>query len=166
MRHRLTLVAVAVLLCATPTQSQAQAARNSRATLPNDVSIELLGKALIYSFTYQRMVTPALGLEAGVGALGGGSSTENTTFFFFPVSAKFYPIPKDGSIFLTGGAVLLTAAADTGPFDETAADFYGQAGLGFEFRSTGGFLIRGTAYGLFGGGGYFIWPGLSVGYAF
>ncbi|MGH7544753.1 MAG: hypothetical protein ACREKI_01060 [Gemmatimonadota bacterium] len=86
---------------------------------------------------------------------------------FFPVNAKFYPIPKDGSLYVTGGAVLLTASSDAGPFgEEEAADFYGQVGLGFEFRSTGGFLIRGTAYGLFAEGEYFIWPGLSVGYAF
>jgi hypothetical protein len=38
--------------------------------------------------------------------------------------------------------------------------------LGFEFRSPGGFLFRGTAYSLIAGGGWFIWPGLSVGYAF
>jgi hypothetical protein len=43
---------------------------------------------------------------------------------------------------------------------------YSQFGLGFEFRSSGGFLFRGTAYGLISGGGYFIWPGLTVGYAF
>ncbi|HEX9610988.1 MAG TPA: hypothetical protein VF978_03800, partial [Gemmatimonadales bacterium] len=86
---------------------------------------------------------------------------------FIPVSAKLYLIPKDGSLYVTGGAVFVTAAADQGPFDSgSAADFYGQLGLGFEFRSPGGFLFRGTAYGLFGNGSWFIWPGLSVGYAF
>ncbi len=31
----------------------------SRTTLKNDFGIELLGKAAIYSFSYQRMVTPS-----------------------------------------------------------------------------------------------------------
>ncbi len=168
MRERLKAVGVAVLLCAAASQGHAQGAAKTlvRATMRNDVGIELLGKALIYSFTYQRMVGTTFGLEAGLGALGGSSSSSNSTIVFFPLSAKVYLIPKDGTLYLTGGAVLVTAAATSGPFDNSATDFYGDVGLGFEFRSPGGFLFRGTAYGLFGGGGYFIWPGLTVGYAF
>jgi len=60
---------------------------------------------------------------------------------------------------------LVSASTNSGPFDN-ATDFYGDVGLGFEFRSTGGFLFRGTAYVLFANGGYFIWPGISFGYAF
>jgi hypothetical protein len=132
----------------------------------NDVGIELLGKAVLYSFSYQRMVGKSLGLEVGLGALGGSASGENTTVIFVPVSAKFYVIPKDGSLYVSGGPVLVTGAVSEGPFGDTPAEFYGHLGVGFEFRSSGGLLFRGTAYGLFGGGGYFIWPGLTVGYAF
>jgi hypothetical protein len=168
MRERLKAVGAAILLCGAVSRGHAQGAETTlvRATMRNDVGIELLGKALIYSFSYQRMVGTSFGLEAGLGALGGGSSSSNTTIAFFPLSAKVYLIPKDGTLYLTGGAVLVTAAASSGPFDNSATDFYGHAGLGFEFRSSGGFLFRGTAYGLFGGGGYFIWPGITVGYAF
>ncbi len=169
MREPLTAIGAALLLCAPVSQGQAQGAAKPlvRATMRNDVGIELLGKALIYSFSYQRMVGPSLGLEAGLGALGGsGGSSSSTAILFVPVSAKVYLIPRDGTLYLTGGAVLATASTSSGPFDNSATNFYGQAGLGFEFRSSGGFLFRGTAYGLFGGGGYFIWPGLTVGYAF
>ena len=170
MRKRIAATAAAVLVCAVVVadQAKAQAATPplARMSARNDVGIELLGKALIYSFTYQRMVAKSLGLEVGIGALGGGSSGENTTVVFLPVSAKIYLIPKDGSLYLTAGAVLVTAAVDEGPFDGSASNFYGQVGLGFEFRSAGGFLFRGTAYGLFADGGYFIWPGLTLGYAF
>jgi hypothetical protein len=58
----------------------------------------------------------------------------------------------------------VTAGTDTGPFDDSAT--YGYAGLGFEFRAESGFLFRGAAYGLFSGGGFWIWPGLTIGYAF
>jgi hypothetical protein len=168
MRERLTAIGAAILLCAVVSQGQAQGAAKPlvRATMRNDVGIELLGKALIYSFSYQRMVGTSLGLEAGLGALGGsGGSSGGTTIVFVPVSAKLYLIPKDGTLYLTGGAVLVTASTSSGPLDN-ATDFYGDVGLGFEFRSPGGFLFRGTAYALFAGGGYFIWPAISIGYAF
>jgi len=168
MRQPLTAIGAAILLCAAVSQGQAQGAAKPlvRATMRNDVGIELLGKALAYSFSYQRMVSNSLGLEVGLGALGGGgSSSGNTTIVFVPVSAKVYLIPRDGTLYLTGGAVLVTASTSSGPFD-TATNFYGDVGLGFEFRSPGGFLFRGTAYVLFADGGYFIWPGISFGYAF
>ena len=167
MRHALAALSAAILLCPMPSPGHAQdtARTNSRAALRNDVGIELGGKAVIYSFSYQRMIVPALGLEAGAGALGGGSSTDNTTLAFFPVSAKLYLFPRNASIYLTGGAVFATAHANTGPFDNASAT-YGQAGIGFEFRSSSGFLIRGTAYTLVFSGEYLIWPGLTVAYAF
>jgi len=167
MRERLTAIGAAILLCAAVSQGQAQGAAKPlvRATMRNDVGIELLGKALAYSFSYQRMVSNSLGLEVGLGGFGGGSSSGSSTIVFLPVSARFYLIPKDVTLYLTGGAVLVTASTSSGPFD-SATDFYGDVGLGFEFRSTGGFLFRGTAYVLFANGGYFIWPGVSFGYAF
>jgi hypothetical protein len=158
--------ALVVVVGALPLTAQAVPKPSTRATMRNDVSLELGGKAAIYSFAYQRMVSPSLGLEVGLAALGGGSSGDNTTLVFFPVGAKFYLIPKDGSIFLTAGGVFVTGHFDSGPFDETESSALGYGGLGFEFRSSGGFMIRGTAYGLFGEGGYLIWPGLTIGYAF
>ena len=167
MRERLTAIGVAILLCAAVPQGHAQGAAKTlvRATMPNDLGIELLGKALLYSFSYQRMLGTTFGLEAGLGALGSGGTSTSTTIVFVPLSAKVYLIPKDGTLYLTGGAVLVTASTSSGPFD-SATDFYGDVGLGFEFRSPGGFLFRGTAYGLFAGGSYFIWPGITLGYAF
>ncbi len=131
----------------------------SRTTLRNDFGIELLGKALLYSFSYQRMVTPALGLQAGLAALG----TTGTAVVILPLGGKLYFVPKNGSPFITGGIVILTGTVDSGPVE---SDTFGYAGLGFEYRSRSGFLFRGTAYSLFAGGEFFIWPGLHVGYAF
>ena len=107
------------------------------------------------------MVTPSVGLQASLAALGG--SAADATIVFIPLGGKLYFVPKDGSPFLTGGIVVLTGSADSGPIESAT---YGYAGLGFEFRSTGGFLFRGTAYGLIAGGQFFIWPGLHIGYAF
>jgi hypothetical protein len=138
----------------------------TRSTMKNDVGIELLGKSVVYSFNYQRMMTTGVGLEVGLGALGGGGGAgADATIIFVPFGAKLYLIPHDGSLYLTGGGVLFTGTVDEGPFDRVT-DIYAFAGLGFEFRSTGGFVFRGTAYSLVGGGEWFIWPGLTLGYAF
>lgn len=157
----------AVVAAPTPAQDPNQqqprvtTERPSRESLRSDFGIELLGKAAIYSFSYQYMVMPQFGLQAGLSALG-GSATEGAVVFV-PLGAKLYFIPKNGSPFVTGGVVVLTGTADSGPIDSAT---YGYAGFGFEYRSIGGFLFRGTAYGLIAGGEFFIWPGLHIGYAF
>lgn len=167
MRTGHAVVWAAVLAVAVASQADAQGPRvTTRATMKNDVGIELLGRAVAYSFTYQRMITSSFALDVGLGALGGGGGGEDATIVFFPVGAKFYVIPRDGSLYLTGGAVVVTGTIDSGPFSDSATDAYSFAGLGFEFRSSGGFLFRGTAYGLLGGGEWFIWPGITLGYAF
>ncbi len=146
---------------------------STRETLPNDVGIELAGKSIIYTFHYQRMIGNAIGLEAGLSALGGGTSDANVTVVFVPLGAKLYLIPKDGSVYVAGGVVPITASLKSPiePSDDDGSDHdkwstYSYLGLGMEYRSKSGLLFRGTAYGLIAGGGFFIWPGLTVGYAF
>jgi hypothetical protein len=134
----------------------------SRTLLKNDFGIEFLGKAVIYSFSYQRMVTPQVGLEVGLSALGGSGAA----VAFIPVGARYYVISKNHSPFITAGMTPVFGTIDTGPDNLSGWTKYGYVGPGFEFRSQGGFLFRATAYMLFSGGGYFFWPGLNVGYAF
>ena len=157
--RKTAIVCTTLMLFSVFSENSAQA--QSRTTLRNDFSFELLGKAVLYSFSYQRMVSPAVGLQAGLAALGG--SAVDATIVFVPVGVKFYLVPKDGAPFLTGGIVGLTGSADSGPI-ETAT--YGYAGLGFEYRAIGGFLFRFSAYALIASGEFFIWPGLTFGYAF
>jgi len=107
------------------------------------------------------MLNASVGLDVGFAALGNDSDFIAT----FPVGAKFYLVPKNGSFYLAGGGGLLTAQADSGPFD-SAAKFYGYAGIGFEHRANTGFIFSFAAYSLFAEGEFFIWPGLAFGYAF
>jgi len=145
---------------------QPSAFAQSRLEYPGDFGIEIGGKSIAYSFTYQRMLNHHIGVEGGISALGGGDSDDNATVIFFPLGAKAYLLPKNGSPFITGGIVFINASFDSGPFDDSASSSYTYAGLGFEYRAEGGFLFRGTAYGLISDGSFFIWPGLHVGYAF
>lgn len=164
MKEKLSVIFLAFFLVTA--FSTAEAADTNRLDFPNDFGIELGGKSIAYSFTYQRMFGNHLGLEAGISALGGGDSDDNTTVIFFPLGARAYLLNKNGSPFITGGAVIISASFDSGPFDESTSSVYSFAGLGFEFRAEGGFIFRGTAYTLITEDGFFIWPGLHVGYAF
>jgi hypothetical protein len=101
-----------------------------RERLKSDVGIELLGKAILYSFYYQYTPVKQIGLEVGLGALGGGTGDDNTMLIFVPFGGKFYIIPKDGSLYLAGGGVFLNASTDSGPFDESGSTSYGYLGLG------------------------------------
>lgn len=136
----------------------------TRERLKSDVGIELLGKAAVYCFNYQYTINKMIGLEAGLGALGGGTKENNATIAFVPLGAKLYLVPKDGTLYLAGGVTIVSAGTDSGPFSDTGT--YEYAGLGFEFRAETGFIFRGTAYALFNGDGFFIWPGLTIAYAF
>ncbi len=158
MSKKTAILCTTLMLFSVLSKNSAQA--QSRAELRNDAGLELLGKGVYYSFSYQRMVTPSVGLQAGLAAWTGAF---NPTVVFIPLGAKLYFTPKNGSPYLTGGIVGLTGSADSGPI-ETAT--YGYAGLGFEYRSTGGFIFRFSSYGLIAGGQFFIWPGLHFGYAY
>ena len=156
MSKKTVILCTTLMLFSVFSKNSAQA--QSRTALPNDVGVELLGKAVLYSFSYQRMVTPSVGLQAGLAAWN------NLAGVFIPLGGKFYFVPKNASPFLTGGVVVVTGQFDSGPIDTDIA--FGYAGFGFEYRSTAGFLFRGTAYGLFFDGEFVIWPGLHIGYAF
>ncbi len=138
----------------------------SRSDVPNDVNLELAGKCLLYSFSYQRMVSEPFGIELGLSLLGGGSSNTTSSIFFFTVGGRLYFIPKNASPFITGGIVLLSASSSSGPFSNSSSSSYGYVGPGFEYRSEGGFLVRGSVYALLASGGFFVWPGLTIGIAF
>ena len=169
MSKKLVILCTAVFLLTVFSTTSVHA--QTRETFKNDFGTELLGKALLYSFNYQYMAAPNVGVQAGLGALG-GSSVESTAIFF-PVGVRYYVVPKNGSPFITGGFVYVTSSSTGGPFDDD--DFadddpnesfsYGYGGLGFEIRSPSGLVFRGSAYALISSGEFFIWPGINIGYA-
>ena len=157
MRHfRSALIALALIMLVTNAGTA-----GSKTELPNDVSIELLGKSLIYSFSYQRIVTEHFGIELGFSLLGGtGGSVA-----FINVGGRLYFLPGNASPCIGGGIVLVTASTGSGPFSSDNSASYGYIGPGFEYRSSGGFLFRGTVYFLVRDG-FFVWPGVQIGIAF
>lgn len=156
-----SLVVVALFSAVSTAAGAKELVRERR---PFDVGIELLGKGALYSFNFQYTIHRHIGLEAGLGLLADGSAHGGGSVGIFPLGAKFYLMPTNGSFYLTAGATIVTSGTDSGPFEDTST--YGFAGPGFEYRWGGGFTIRGTAYALFSGDGFFVWPGLTLAYAF
>ncbi len=136
-----------------------------RTTKPNDFTIELGGKCLLYSLSYQRMLAPAFGLEAGVSYIGATSTEGTAGIFFLSGGGRLYMMNKDASPYISGGIVWVSAGTDAGPFSDAASGVYFYASPGFEFRMTGGFVFRGGVNFLIKNG-FFVWPGIQLGIAF
>lgn len=184
-----------IILCTTLTLfsmvSKDSVQAQARTTRPNDFGIELGGKALLGSFSYQRMITPLVGLQVG---FFGFSETQA----IIPLGGKLYlPLGND-SPFATGGIVLTRSSVEpSGPIetetfpllrsliensDPIETESIPYVGLGYEVRTNGRFFFRATLYALFFGEEYvlrhsdsdfgpwpssvFVWPGVHLGYAF
>jgi hypothetical protein len=152
---------IAVVISAMMFLSAHSMAQESKSELPNDVSIELLGRCIIYSFSYERMVTHNLGIEMGASLLGGSGGS----VAFLSAGGRLYALRGNASPCISGGIVVVTASTGSGPFSSDNSASYGYIGPGFEYRSLGGFVFRGTVYCLVRDG-FFVWPGVQLGIAF
>lgn len=141
-------------------------AAQSRVEKPNDLTLELGGKCLIYSLSYQRMIGRSAGLEVGLSYIGGGDEEGISGVFFANGGVRLYLTRNNAAPCLSAGAVFVSAATDAGPFDrKTGSMVYFYAGPGFEYRASGGFLLRGSVNFLFKNY-FYVWPGLTLGIAF
>lgn len=135
-----------------------------RTTKPNDFTLELGGKCLLYSLGYQRTLSPNFGLEASISYFGAGSGEDSVGVFFLSGGGRAYFIKKDASPYISGGIVWVSAGTSAGPFSgQSGVYFY--ASPGFEYRMEGGFLFRAGVYFLFNDF-FFVWPGITLGIAF
>jgi hypothetical protein len=137
-----------------------------RTTKPNDVTISLGGQCLIWSFDYQRCISPDFALNASVSYIGATDEEGTAGVFFLTGGARYFMLKKPASPYLSAGIAWISAGTDAGPFgSDSASTVYFYASPGFEFRSEGGFVFRGGVYFLIKHG-FFVWPGISLGIAF
>jgi hypothetical protein len=134
----------------------------SRAEKPNDFTLELGGRCIIYVLSYQRIMSEQIGLEIGASMIGG----TDASVIFLSGGARFYLMKKNATPCLAGGIVFITAATGAGPFSaDSESGVYFYASPGFEYRTSGGFLLRASVNFLIREG-FFVWPGLTLGVAF
>jgi len=159
MSRQLTVMSLSVLLCAGGLMGQVRAEKK------NDFSIELGGRCLIYSLSYQRMLSEQFGLEIGASGIGGGSGGDSAAVFFLSGGGRVYFLKKAVSPYIAGGIVYVTAGTTAGPGSDWESGVYYYVSPGFEFRMSGGFLFRGSVNFLIQDG-FFVWPGINLGVAF
>ena len=131
----------------------------NRLDMPNDFGMEMLGKSVLYGLSCQRMITHSLGLQGDLSLFGAGFDFDNDMIVrglivSMAMGMRFYFMNQFQSPFVTGGKIL------------SGLGGYNYLGLGFEYRSRDGLLLRWTVYGLYGSKSFLIWPGVFVGFAF
>ena len=151
-RERIVFLIV-VLLPATSLLAQ------SKAEKPNDFTLELGGRCILYSLSYQRIFSEQVALEIGASMIGG----TDESVVFLSGGARFYLSKNNAAPCLAGGIVFVTAGTSADPFGEdTASGVYFYASPSFECRSSQGLLFRGGVTFLIKEG-FFIWPGITLG---
>ena len=150
-------------------------AEHTRVTNPNAINIEFLGRGMLYSIAYDRIVNNDI--VAGVGF--GSTSMRNqdgtdpgVSTILIPIYASYYFARDQGSFYATVGADIVSNSASLNGLKSTfgGITFNSNAvlptfGLGYENRSDSGFLFRATAYGIYASS-INPWGGLTLGYCF
>jgi len=149
----------------TPTQPATEDDVRSR---PNVVSIELFGRALVYSLNYDRAVSEQLTLGLGVTSWHVSNRWQDysSTVTVVPFYGNYYFTQNAGRGFISAGFDLISSS-DSGDHNGTFTNsgVAGVFGGGYEYRDKAGFLIRLGGF-LIIGRSVDISPSLSLGYAF
>lgn len=147
----------------------------SRTIHPNDLSFELGGRALLYSANYTRTINDDLSFGFGYGGVATNNpdgTPSSTPVAIIPVYLNFYLAQTESSPFFTIGGDLVTnsgavngQSTAVGGLRFSASPILLTFGLGYEYRSVNGLLVRLAAYGIYSSS-LFPWGGLSFGFAF
>lgn len=141
---------------------------------PNTLSVEALGRAGLWSLSYDRRITTALAFGIGISHLPiSGTQSGGETFwisnFTIPVYGSLYVLGIPHQIFVTAGVnfgLLSTGGAAITVSRWTNSPIALVAGLGYEYRPSEGPLVRVTPYIYFGPAGLSVNLGLALGFGF
>ena len=130
----------------------------------NIVSVELLGRAAIYSVNYEHYFSRRFGAGAGIAIWGWGSG-EFT--YIVPAYLSVNPIGDKHSLYLGAGATVVrsnfTLFTSTRPYSTTVI---GSASAGYQYRKGGGMIIRPATHLFFDRNSFVVWPGIAIGRSF
>jgi len=145
-------------------ESQADENMNSPELRRNGMSLELLGRGLLYSFNYDYLLNDNLALGAGVSHYSISSGNASAGAWILPVYANYYLTQGTHRWFTTAGANLIFASGNVGTEDKVSGSgVAGVLGAGYEYRGDSGFLFRAAPY-VFVGKTSGAWLGVSFGY--
>ena len=138
------------------------AAAGVREDHPNLIGGELLGRGFALTLNYERFLTNHFGLGGGIMAIG----TEEGTIGIVPLYASL-ATGDTHSLYLSAGGAFLGGGGSVHDYEST---WVMQGSVGYQFQSPGGFFVRplftlnqATAGS---GGGFLVWPGITIGGSF
>lgn len=142
---------------------------NSQAGAENrqhTVSLELLGRAGLYSFNYDYSFNPNVSAGAGFSFYSISSGGDSATLIILPVYVNYYFMEHVHRPFVSGGIDLLFASAKVGGSGTfTGSGAAAIIGGGYEYKGDSGFVFRAAPYFLIASNSG-LWLGLSAGYSF
>jgi hypothetical protein len=129
---------------------------------PNLVGGELLGRGFVLTLNYERFLNNHFGLGAGLMAIG----TSEGTIGIMPLYASLLTGNKH-SLYLAAGGAFLGGGGSVQDYEST---WIMQGSIGYHYQSASGFFVR----PLFtfnqatkgSGGGFLVWPGMTIGGSF
>jgi hypothetical protein len=133
---------------------------------PNALSIELLGRGLLYSFNYDRSLSEHFALGVGIAAYSASSNGSSASAVIIPVYGNYYFSPGPHRGFVTAGVDIVSVSANLSGNTIGAGGAAPIIGGGYEYRGEGGFLFRFPAYILIGNGQSTVTIGLGFGFTF
>jgi hypothetical protein len=167
-----SLVLALALLTLAPRASRAE---HVRVTNPNSVNVELLGRGMLYSVSYDRVVTDDLVAGVGFGTTSTRTLSDvdaGVSTALLPLYVNYYFMREGGSPFATLGADIVTNSGEVNGLKSTYSgiEFGSRAvlatvGAGYESRTDAGILFRVAVYGIYAKT-ISPWGGLTLGYCF
>ena len=129
---------------------------------PNLVGGEVLGRGFVLTLNYERFLNNHFGLGAGVMAIG----TTDGVVGIMPLYASVLTGDVH-SLYLSAGGAFLGGGGGIHDYEST---WIMQGSIGYQYQSRGGVFVR----PLFtfnqatqgSGGGFLLWPGITIGGSF
>lgn len=149
---------------------------HTRVTNPGAVSVEMLGRAMLYSINFDQVVNDDIAVGVGLGTVStmihDTDRDTGETATFVPAYMNYYFKREAGSPFVTGGVTLILNHASvkntdtsTGGLQIPSSSVMPTFGGGYENRGDNGFLFRVAGY-LIAGKSLTPWIGFTFGYGF
>lgn len=161
-----------IVLLVTLSSSQLSA-QSTSGPPPNIAGLELLGRGLVYSFNYERLLTHRIGVGGGLAYWSISSSglfapSSKSTTFVIPAYLSWTPIGRNHSPYLAAGVTMATSKATEVLLGNTRNRFgaFSTLTLGYQYRSGRGIVVRPTVSRIAIDGDNALWPGITLGYAF
>jgi hypothetical protein len=151
--------AVVLSIASAMTLSSVPAGAQVREQKPDLVVAEVGGRGLILSAAYERFMVDELGIGGGIGVVPGTWGW----LVVLPVYGALV-LGESHALYLGAGATL-TPGGGHGD-DRVDSQAVGTFSVGYQYQSSGGFVVRPLLTLLVNDGYVGLWPGVAVGTAF